>query len=77
MFACGPLDCSLSLIFQKNRADVRPSWVLCPKSRFHSHPQAKPGTFETKYYHMLDLDDFTEKQRTVNSLAGLLPASTP
>ena len=63
MFACGQLDCSLSRIFPKNRPDVRPSWVRCPKERFHSHPQAKPGTFDTKMAtcYVLDPDDFTEK----------------
>ena len=32
----------------EDRPDVRRSWVRCPKSRFHSHLQAKPGEFETK-----------------------------
>ena len=41
-----------------------------PKRRFHSHPQAKPGTFDTKMAtcYVLDPNDL-RKNRTLNSQA--------
>ena len=63
MFACGLLDCSLSLYLSEKSSRCAAFLGPLPKRRFHSHPQAKPGTFDTKMAtcYVLDPDDFTEK----------------